>query len=86
MPRARRYQDAIAGSDHPRFAIDLHFATAFEDEIDFLSRAMVMALRRATRGQAGLGEALICHRSIGTVENAPNGRAIGRGERRLAIE
>src|SRR4030095_7904297 len=86
MPGARGNQDGVARTNRARLAVDLHAPATFEDEVELLGELVVMTLRRATRGDARLGEALILHWRITAIEDASDGRAILGGKRSLRVE
>ena len=70
VPCPRRDKDRVARADRLFFAVHVHLTRAFKDEIKFLAKSMIMALRVRAHGERGLGETLVLNGSIGPVENA----------------
>ena len=58
VPRAGWDQGGVAGSNVPALVVDLELTLSFEHEVDLLARPVVVPLRRLTRCQGGLGQAL----------------------------
>ena len=67
MPGSRRDEDGITRDDGVGFAVDLHGALPFEDEVEFFAELVVVALGRLTDGDGGFGETLILHWRVGAV-------------------
>lgn len=86
VPGARGNEDGVAGVDGLSGAIDFHFGGAFEDEVEFLTEAMVVAFGGAAGGECGFGEGLVLDRGVGQVEQATNGGAVFGREGRLLGE
>jgi hypothetical protein len=86
VPRRAGDQDGITGADVSGFAIDIHQAMPFEDEIELLTHFVIVPLGGGASGDGGFREALHFHRGIGAVQNAADGGAILRGERGLSGE
>lgn len=83
VPGARRDEDGIANGHGAFFAVDLHGALAFEDEVEFLTQLVVVALGGAADWDGGFGEALVLHGGIRAVQDAADGAAVLGGEGRL---
>ena len=80
VPGPRRDKNGVPGMDGSSFAIDFHQAFAFEDEVELLCEAVIMALGGTTFTELSFRKALIANGRIGEVENAANSRAIFSGE------
>ena len=59
MPCAGRDENRIARGDWIFPAIDFHDGGAFQQVVEFLAEAVVMALGGGTGGEGGFGEALM---------------------------
>ena len=80
MPGNGWDEDGIARGDGARFAVYLHGAVAFEDEVELFTEPVVVALGGAAYGDGGLGEGLMLHGGICAVEDAADGAAVLGGE------
>lgn len=83
MPGSRRNEDGGAGGDGAFLAIDLHRAVTFEDEIELLAQLVEMPLCGAAHRHRRLGQRLILHGGIGSVQDTTDGAAIFGGKGRL---
>src|SRR5947209_2021216 len=59
VPGARRDQGGVPRAHAPPLAVDLQLAGAFQDEVDLLGGAVVVACRRLARLERRLREALV---------------------------
>ena len=84
MPCAWRNENGVARSDRSGLAVDFHRALALEQEIELLSLLVIVPFGRSSRGNTGLGEALIEDGRVGAVKDAANPRAVLGRERFLA--
>lgn len=80
MPSTGWDEDGIAGGHRALFAVDLHHAVAFEDEVKLFTELVVVSLGRLADGDGGFGEALVRHWRIRAVEDAANGAAVLGGK------
>ncbi len=80
VPGAGRNENGITWADGSCFAIDLHGALAFEDEVKLLTELVVMTFGGLADGNRGLCEALVLHGRVGAVEDAADGAAVLGGE------
>ena len=83
MPCSGRDQDGVTRLHVFELIVDLHLPLAFEDEIKFLTDAMVMTLSGAAGGDGGLSQRLIFNRGVGEIQQTANGRTVFGGKRRL---
>jgi hypothetical protein len=86
VPGTRGNEDGVAGIDDLSGAIDFHFGGAFEDEVEFLAEAMVVAFGGAAGAEGGFGEGLVLDGGVGEVEKASNRGAVFGREGRLMGE
>ncbi len=83
MPRTRRDQNCVPGSHFPGFPVDFHEAASGENEVNFLTGAMVVPLRTAFERERCFCEALIFNGCVGEVENAADRGTVSGGKRSL---
>lgn len=83
VPGGSRDEDGVAGGDGFGFAVEFHEAGAFEDEVEFLTDLVVVALGGTAGGEGGFGQALELDGGVGAVEDAADGGAVLGGEGRL---
>ena len=86
VPGSRRDENGIVGGDGFLFPIDFHQPLTAEDEVDFFSELVIVALRLPAGGQRGFGKGLILHRCVGFVQDAADGRSVRGGEGSLLVE
>ena len=80
VPGRRGDQNGVTGTDGSGFAVDLHGAVAFQDEVKLLAEFVVVAFGGAAGGDGGFGEALVFDGCVGPVEDAADLGAILGGE------
>ncbi len=69
VPGTGRDEDGVAGADFTRFAVDFHGSGPFQQKIKFLAQFVIMAVGGPSRGEEGLGEALVRDRGVRQIEN-----------------
>lgn len=65
MPRSRRNENCISGSDFPGFPVNLDEPAAGENEVNLLAGFVVVALSAPVEWQRRFREALIFNRCVG---------------------
>ena len=86
MPGAGRDEDRIARTNDPTFAVEFHFARAFEDEIELFRDHVIVPLGPASCGDPRFREALVFYGRIRAIENRTDSRAVFRDKRQLGRE
>ena len=76
MPRAWRNENRIPHSHLPLNPVNFHHPTPVQKKIKLLTFPVEVPLGPSACGQGGLGQALVLHRGIGTVQKAADLRAI----------